>query len=588
MHPADRDRFWNRLAIASCALLAFGVLGPAWLFCFRYDHAHVACALSINRNSQTDDWRHFVLTWEAARVALVDFHQFPSWDPYHCGGIVLYQDPQTPFPGPLFFLSVLGLPSVATMKLWIYVHLLTGALGARALARSRGANIPEQLLAATIVTASSSITVRIGGGHFSFLAFQFLPYLLLAQSRAASNPRASVVVAGLLALTVYEGGTYPLPLMSIALTVDAVARFLRPHLRRGIARHCVTVAVLFPLLSAARLLPVAAFLRTHPRVTPLDDRLSLRDILASWLARSHPWENPPHPYVWGEYTNYIGPVVFALLLAGLCLAVVNRARGAGERRIDAAIFVFLIACAFGAVSSYAPYSLLHHLPLFRSLRVPARFLGVANVPLALLAVSALRSLRERLATHARSAHVFELFVLAIVAADLLLVSIPNSQMGMDLPLARRAASDAFRQTPSADYDRVGTFPTTATGTPTCYTPLQWTVAPGTGSMPENFAVAPANPHALRVERWSPNEVRFAVDTELQRVAVLNQNWDSGWQATGVHLVSIGGLVGFRLVPGQYRVVLRHRPPLLGLGLAVSLIGLVLAVVHWRRHRPDVS
>ena len=27
-----------------------------------------------------------------------DFHQLPSWNPYHCGGLVLYQDPQAPFP----------------------------------------------------------------------------------------------------------------------------------------------------------------------------------------------------------------------------------------------------------------------------------------------------------------------------------------------------------------------------------------------------------------------------------------------------------------------------------------------------------
>jgi len=32
------------------------------------------------------------------------------------------------------------------------------------------------------------------------------------------------------------------------------------------------VGVLFPLLSAARLLPVLAYLKEHPRIVPLDDR----------------------------------------------------------------------------------------------------------------------------------------------------------------------------------------------------------------------------------------------------------------------------------------------------------------------------
>jgi hypothetical protein len=84
------------------------------------------------------------MVWEAARVALTDFHQLPSWNPYHCGGVVLYQDPQAPFPGPLFLLTFFWLPAIVALKVWEIIHLIAAAFGAESpTCRPRVCLIPD-------------------------------------------------------------------------------------------------------------------------------------------------------------------------------------------------------------------------------------------------------------------------------------------------------------------------------------------------------------------------------------------------------------------------------------------------------------
>ena len=134
-------RIWS-LAAAIAIPVAF--MAPMIVFC----PSGGTCQFSLNRIGGTDDWRHFATLWEAARVALRDFHQFPSWNPYHCGGIVLFQEPEAPFPGPLFLLTFFWLPTAVGMKLWIFAHLLAGTLGARALVADEGGGAPEQILGA--------------------------------------------------------------------------------------------------------------------------------------------------------------------------------------------------------------------------------------------------------------------------------------------------------------------------------------------------------------------------------------------------------------------------------------------------------
>ncbi len=594
-----KARTWSLIAAIA---IPFVLIAPMIVFC----PSGGACRFSLNRIGGTDDWRHFATLWETARVALRDFHQFPSWNPYHCGGIVLFQEPEAPFPGPLFLLTFFWLPTAVGMKVWILTHLLAGTLGARALVADEGGGAAEQILGAAVMAACGFYAEHIGGGHLSFTPFLYLPALVWAFRRGLRDLRYAVLVAALLAVTVLEGGTYPAPLMAVALAAESLARLGSREDRRGLLRALPVILLLGGLLSAVRLVPVLSFLREHPRREPIDDFLRIGEVFAFWTTRAHGRGMANHRYVWPEYDDYVGVVPVALMLAGAGLAILARDRQRRRVwRIDLAVLVVLVWCALGGNRGASLFKLLHALPVFDSLRVPSRFLGPAMVAFGLLAAAALGAGRSWIArarpAAARAATVAAVLAALGVAADVTLTNQPLLQQGIDPPLPDGPASRDFFQSPVASYWRLPAFPVEGTGTRGCYVALDWKPAPELwlGHSPQAF-VKPLAAGTVTATAWTPNRLEYDVRLSAPALVVINQNFDAGWRADGGQSVGpfvtgaarlsdvhAHGALAVALPAGTHHLVLRHRPPGLWLGAALTLLGLALSSVALRRLRPKL-
>src|SRR5437588_11987067 len=200
------------LPILACVAVVLAFALPSIVRC-----GPDGCRWVIDRPSDTDDSRQFLMMWEVSRVSLRDFGQLPSWNPYHCGGVVHYLDPQVPFPGPLFFRLFFWLPAIPSIKLWTIAHLVAGALGTRKLVKEQGGNAPEQILACALVLGCGAVAEHLGGGQLWFAPFLLMPWVLWSYERSLRDPRWAVLVGALFALAMLEGGVYPVPLMFIAL-----------------------------------------------------------------------------------------------------------------------------------------------------------------------------------------------------------------------------------------------------------------------------------------------------------------------------------------------------------------------------------
>ncbi len=592
MRAFPTHRLQDLAAAAACLALVLAFAGPMLRHCEVQDGLRV-CRWVFTQGGGTDDWRMFSGAWEAARVSLLEYHQWPSWNPWHCGGIVLYQDPQAGFPGPLFLLTFWWLPAVAGMKVWIVGHLFAGALGAWAVVRSRGGHPGEGLLAAAMVSACGFCAEHFGGGHASFAPFLLFPWLLLAHRKAVVDPRWTVVTASLLAVCVFSGATYPLPLMAVGLGIDSLLRLGDPAARRGLVVALPLTALLFVLLSAVRLLPVLAFLLEHPRLMPLDDSMTVAEVIQTWVTRDHPRAFPGHVYVWPEYGNYIGVVPVTLLGVALVVGFVRRDALRADRRADLYLLAGLVWCALGNIPGFSLFGLLHELPVYRSLRVPSRFLHPATVAAA-LAVSALlvdarkglESLRVR-PVLVRAFILAECLLALGVAVDICRTNAPRLQQGVDPPIPAGSPSPGFHQDPGAPYWRWPTFPVTGVGTPACYAAFEWEAPRGLwmGRVPQE-RLDPPEAGAVRPTRWSPNVLTWEVSLQAPATLLVNQHADSGWSSDAGPVSERDGLVALDLPAGRRVVTLRHSPRGLGLGALLSLLGVALAVVVGRRLSPD--
>jgi hypothetical protein len=60
---------------------------PILLFTLRFSILDARMGLS-------GDWAYFLQIYEAARLSILEYHQFPWWNPWNLGGVPLYANPQ--------------------------------------------------------------------------------------------------------------------------------------------------------------------------------------------------------------------------------------------------------------------------------------------------------------------------------------------------------------------------------------------------------------------------------------------------------------------------------------------------------------
>ena len=66
----------------------------------------------------THDWDQHLFYYGSVIKSVVEYGQLPFWNPWYCGGNVLWQNPQIPLLSPVFPLSlVMSLPTTGPMLL---------------------------------------------------------------------------------------------------------------------------------------------------------------------------------------------------------------------------------------------------------------------------------------------------------------------------------------------------------------------------------------------------------------------------------------------------------------------------------------
>ncbi len=88
--------------------------------------------------------------------------------------------------------------------------------------------------------------------------------------------------------------------------------------------------------------------------------------------------------------------------------------------------------------------------------------------------------------------------------------------------------------------------------------------------------------AVRVVRWTPNALTYAVSAPLPTVLIVNQNYNDGWRVSEGRgeLFASDGLIGVHLPAGTQRLTLIYRSLPFLYGLALSLLACAAMLLLW--------
>ena len=552
------------------------------------------------------DWDQHLFYYASVLKNIVEYGQLPYWNPWYCGGNVLWQNPQIAILSPVYPLAAI-VPLQLAMKINIVLHYWVGFIGMHLLVtRVIGVTfVPVVIYIATLVTASGAPAIHLRVGHSVFLPGFYLPLQLFFFFRAFKTGEWKYLFlsASTLALMIFNGGTHILPMSIAALgmfsLVAAIARRDWRPLAFALAFGAVGLAY-----SAPKLLPVVQYVSggyfwdtRNPTEHP--DRVTLDIVRQIYLTPTQDVGGrlPMQRHGWHEYGNYIGPLSALAIVLALIYVFARRAPADHWFGVSLAVTtIWLFLLSLGEFTEYAPASLARYVPLFSSFRIPSRytipFLQFAALTMAWMFRSMV--LRHGLSFSAR-------VVIAAVAlgasAHLIYVNQWNlrnvfteppfdtSFHWMSGPRQIKSVADESPYAPGSPMLRALM---TDQSFFTCYESLQLAHGSGPG-WPQVFDANPGN--RVTDLAVTPNELTFTVagGTTDARV-ILNQNWAPGWTSSigpitppkPTELASVN-------IPaadaGQYRF--SFRPPRLLTGLGVFLIAIAATSIAWRRRTQPI-
>ncbi len=547
------------------------------------------------------DWDQHTLFY-AAVMRNAAFGDLPFWNPWYCGGNVLWANPQTSLVSPVYLLALV-MPITLAMKINVLAHYVAGCIGMHLVVR-RIIGVKSFAVVVYLVSLfvfSGAIALHLAAGHTIYLPVLLLPLLVYCFWQAAEGrPRSALLGAAVVGFSILNGGSHVLPLAAVLLGGLGVAalfagRTSKPLIVAG------AILVLGCAYAAPRIAPVMAFIRspyfkdTRPVKEP--DFMSLQMLLVSfWDPAQHSITGKVTPgvqwYGWQEYGNYLGRAGATLALISAVWILVFRWRAHWREVSIALVLVMVVLLTAGEFAPNAPARWLRTLPLISNFRIPSRYTMLVSLTGALSVAFAARAW-ESLQRASR----WHWLVIPLCAAGICEIVLVN----------RRQFENVFvlaADTQSHLFDR--TAPTVAEhqfGTPggprvhrsfmldsmlagvsplDCYEPLQVKSVAQPGPM----AITGEGDVTITDQTFSPNRVtaRVVVGRAPARV-ILNENFAAGWTSNAGRIrAALPTRQPSVELPAGYSdiVAFSYVPPGLWIGLAILVVAAVVSVVVWTR------
>lgn len=278
--------------------------------------------LLSGKNLGIQDWDYYIGFFESARRSILVYHQFPLWDPYHCGGAPLFGNAQSAIVS-LNFIFVLLFGSVVGIKISVFVHYVVGFLGFFILVKKYfSVSSTTAFLGSIIFTFSGVVSSALGTGMVPFLSFFYIPYvfyffLKATEEKTLKNAFFSGIFLSISFYTGYHIVFWFLPILTFYPALLSLrTRSLKPIL------VSILMFSFFLFISFPKLYGSLEFIHDHPR--PLQDLSGyklqqLPNFLFNKIQTYHPKELKDGYFPLGvdEQSLYLGVIPFILFLIGL-------------------------------------------------------------------------------------------------------------------------------------------------------------------------------------------------------------------------------------------------------------------------------
>ena len=277
--------------------------------------AWLPVAFPGDRMINTVDWDMFAAFYEAVRKNIVDYHQFPYWNPWHFGGTPLFARPQvTVFGIETVFVLLLG--PINGLHAAMIAYALIGAAGMWMCLGDYVKNPAARFWGSMVFAMQGALASHIAFGHPMMTAVFFTPYLVFFMRRFKNSLAAALWFAFVSAVMINQSLHY------VSLTVAAFVGIYMLILtcknlkNKKYMINLAAAALLFLSLGGYRLILTLHLLSEFPRTIDMRLDVPFKHFVVALLYPGQSLFTFPEPvklyWGWFEIGCYAG--IFTIII----------------------------------------------------------------------------------------------------------------------------------------------------------------------------------------------------------------------------------------------------------------------------------
>lgn len=527
--------------------------------------------------------------------SITKYHQFPLWNPYHCGGISQIGDGTNDYLTPLFGFNLFFGPNIGYRVIFL-IYLIVGLISFYKLGRYFKLSFIGSLFSSIVYMFSGLFFQVFASGMPEFLSLTLLPLFLLYYLEALDTQSLKPVIKSSIVLMVifFSGHNYlPFTLIFI-LFLTASRMIVDKNINAG--KILITFLFIFLPLSSIKTIPVIEQTIRYPRyILERNSGYSLRSLGYALFSRDQTesgfsnWGNHETDsfinglsYAIDENGIYIGIIVFFLFFLGLL-------RKNKYKTLMLIILIIFIYLSFGLYINPSLYKLIHSFPILDNLRVAQRYRFFFMIPIAFFSGLGLDKLQFK--------KIISWGILLLVTLDLITVNSKILKETFILPAVELKKTAGFIQSSgkisnlslsyssnSAEYP----FLLAGYGVVGCYEARR--------IRPKNIYIETKNYQGeyYLVNKsgkvvntyWSPNKLKFQVNIKERDRLVVNQMFDKGWRVKSqdkrirLEVINHKELIGLNLKPGNYQISLYYLPTSFIIGAIITSLSIIVIMAFF--------
>ena len=525
------------------------------------------------------DWELFTTMADIPVRTVLEYHQFPFWNPYIGGGNILFVHPEAAVFSP-FFIVQLIFGAVGGLKIQVLMAWFLGFWGSYLFARRLGLSEISSWAVSFSYFGSSYFALHFGAGHIPFTHFCFLPWLAYFLLKAEDNPKYIFAGAMTVAMIILgNGAAIPFLYTSFFIGIFVVLYSIQTK-RYTIIKYYLVSIIIGVLLSSVKFIPMYLELSQFPWEGRAEDFTPIHLIPSIFFSfDQYLFKNMGEGYnwPWHEYGAYLSPLVLVLALIGII-------RSFRKSWVWIAIGLFFLIFGLGNFGQLSPWNMFMKLPGFASIRAPGRAFQFTVLAFSILGGIGLDYLIEKLKLKFGTVKKIAIAIPLIILTANFLINLPGlSNLDYKLP-AKYSFNDDFRQDIGGVEQLYSNFQRNRgcliAPWLSAYKPSRGIVSPNNEVKMEYVTRGSAS---VVSRRYTPNQVEYSLNAETDGSIVLSIGYDKGWYTKdGRSISEQQGLVAVDFKRGGDNIVLNYRTPGFYLYLSLSLVilaGILILLIH---------